>query len=165
MRGMKHPGGRYGDLSRFLPRPDWSVEDRRRWWSVQFCAHAALLIVIVGTIFLLHALLDPGEPLIVDRGLFVGALDLLVPGLLVVQLIVPHYLKYLAGKIVFWRFLAPALIVAVVGLCFFPVYLFFVTTFWAQMMLTLTAAVSGLILAGMLLMHLIYRLVVPKRAH
>jgi len=161
---MKLAGGKQGELSRFMPRPDWSVEDRRRWWSVQFCAHAALLIVIVGTIFLLHALLDPGEPLIVDRELFVGALELLLPGLLVVQIVVPGYLKYLAGEAAFWKFLAPALIVAGVGLCFFPIYLFFVTTFWAQMMLTLTAAVSGLILVGMLLTHLIYRLFVPKRA-
>lgn len=159
---MRQPGHKYGDLSRFMPRPDWSVEDRRRWWSVQFCAHAALVIMIVATIFLLHALLDPREPLIVDRGLLRGALDLLLPGLLVVQIVVPAYLKYLAGEIPFWKFLAPALIVAGVGLCFFPVYLIFVTTLWAKMMLVFTAAISGLMLVGMLLTHLLYRLFAPK---
>jgi hypothetical protein len=70
---------------------------------------------------------------------------------------VPMYFRYLRGRDPLWKFFSGPLLVVIIGLLFYPIYLRFLADIWAQMMLLFALAVSGLMFAEAVAIHLLFK--------
>lgn len=144
-------------LNRYLPEPYRIPDDRRQWWAIQLCAHLALLVVF-STLVLCVSTWVPDSDISLDSSFFLQSLDLLIPGLFLIQAyFVPMYFRHVRGRCPLWHFLGGTLLPAIVGLLFYPIYLYFLAKIWAQIMLIFALAASVLMFAKALIMHLCFR--------
>lgn len=149
--------GAVSALNQYLPEPYRIPDDRRQWWALQACAHAALVLVFC-TLVLCIAAWDPETDVHVDGEFILESLDILLPGLFLIQVyFVPMYSRYLGGRDPLWKFFAGPAAVTVIGLLSYPVYRYFLAAVWAELMLLFALAVSTLLLAGAVAMHLIFK--------
>jgi hypothetical protein len=143
-------------LNSHLPKAYQIPENRRQWWAVQICAHMALILVFTTLVLCVnHWFPDIG--LSFDRQSVLESLDILIYGPIAIQAYyVPMYYRYLKGTERLWRFFGGTLLPALIGLLFYPIYLYFLAEVWAQIMLIVATAISGLMFAEALLLHLLF---------
>lgn len=144
-------------LNSYLPEAYHIPEDRRQWWGLQKCAHVALILVFIALVLCVrHWIPDAG--LTFDRQSVLESLDIIIPGLVAIQVYyVPMYFRFLQGRERLWRFFGGTFLPAIVGLLFYPIYLYLLAEVWAQIMLIIATAISGLMFAEALLMHLLFK--------
>jgi hypothetical protein len=144
-------------LNSYLPESYKIPDDRRQWWAVQICAHVALILVFTALVLCVNRWI-PDSDLNFDRQSVLDSLDVIVPGLIAIQAYyVPIYYRYLEGKDRLWKFFGGTFLSAIIGLLFYPIYVHFLAEVWAQIMLIITLAISGLMFAEALLMHLLFK--------
>jgi hypothetical protein len=144
-------------LNCYLPEPYRIPDDRRQWWALQICAHVALILVF-STLVLCVSIWIPDAGISLSSQFILESLDILIPGLFLIQVYyVPMYFRYLRGRDPLWKFFSGPLLVVIIGLLFYPIYLRFLADIWAQMMLLFALAVSGLMFAEAVAIHLLFK--------
>lgn len=144
-------------LNGYLPEPYQIPEDRRQWWAVQICAHVALILIFITLVVCVNRWV-PDLDLTLDRQSVLGSLDIIIPGLIAIQAYyVPMYYRYIEARDRLWKFFGGTFLIAIIGLLFYTIYLHFLAEVWAQIMLIITSAISGLMFAEALIMHLLFK--------
>ena len=145
------------ELNSYLPEGLRIPDDRRQWWPAQVCAHVALLVVFATLVLGVSIWLGDSD-IVLDLQFVMDSLFILGPGLFLIQVYyVPMYLRYLDGGVRLWKFFGGTLLGGVIGLLAYPVFDLLFPKVWAQLMLIFASAVSGLMLAGALIMHLLFK--------
>lgn len=144
-------------LNRYLPEPYRIPDDRQDWWALQMCAHVALVLVCLALVLCIRIWI-PAADISLDSSFILQSLDILIPGLFLIQAyFVPMYFRHIRGRAPLWKFFGGTLLPAIIGLLFYPIYLYFLAKIWAQMMLILASAVSVLMFSEALTMHLLFQ--------
>lgn len=144
-------------LNSYLPEAYQIPKDRRQWWAVQISAHVAFILVFTTLVLCVNYWI-PDAGLTIDRQSVLESLEIIIPGLIAIQAYyVPMYYRFLKGRERLWRFFGGTFLPAIIGLLFYPIYLYFLADVWAQIMLIIATAISGLMFAEALLMHLLFK--------
>jgi len=142
-----------------LPQTSLLPEDRKTWWAIQVCAHAAFLMVIAAAGYLFYrSELAQGAGSQPSAGLWFFVAWVLIPSLLVIQwYYVPAYYRVVRGTATLWRYLLVPALPGLLGLLLYPAWWYFVSTSGADALLDIVMQVSALALAEAILLHALCR--------